>query len=115
MTSAHDDNKNAWRTIAEVSQEFGVTRRTLRFYEQHGLLLPLRGPGTLRRYSAANRERLAKILHRSRQDFTLAEITAWLDGHEFERTRLIAQIRHLEAELERINTSIVQLKAEINV
>ncbi len=48
-------------SIRDLSQEFGVTTRTLRFYEEKGLLAPLRD-GQSRIYSAADRARLVLIL-----------------------------------------------------
>ena len=48
-------------SIRELSQEFGVTTRTLRFYEEKGLLSPTRA-GQNRIYSAADRARLILIL-----------------------------------------------------
>lgn len=48
-------------SIRDLSQEFGVTTRTLRFYEEKGLLAPLRD-GQNRIYSAADRARLVLIL-----------------------------------------------------
>lgn len=48
-------------SIRDLSQEFSVTTRTLRFYEEKGLLAPLRD-GQSRIYSAADRARLVLIL-----------------------------------------------------
>ena len=48
-------------SIRELSQEFDVTTRTLRFYEEKGLLSPSRS-GQNRTYSAADRARLILIL-----------------------------------------------------
>lgn len=48
-------------SIRDLSQEFGVTTRTLRFYEEKGLLAPLRD-GQSRIYSTADRARLVLIL-----------------------------------------------------
>jgi DNA-binding transcriptional MerR regulator len=48
-------------TISELSKEFGITTRTIRFYESRGLIEPLR-IGTSRRYSKRDRARLMLIL-----------------------------------------------------
>jgi len=48
-------------TISDLSSEFGVTPRALRFYEEKGLLQPTRN-GQSRRYSQADRARLTLIL-----------------------------------------------------
>jgi len=58
--------------IRELAQEFGVTTRTIRFYEEKGLLVPDR-EGQRRRYSAADRTKLRLILRGRRLGFSLEE------------------------------------------
>ena len=60
-------------TITQLTQEFAVTTRTLRFYETQGLLSPQRR-GRQRLYSPADRTRLKLILRGKRLGFSLAEI-----------------------------------------
>ncbi|MCD1644297.1 MerR family transcriptional regulator [Aurantimonas coralicida] len=59
--------------IGDLASEFGVSLRTLRFYEDRGLLSPERR-GTRRLYSDADREKLGRILQLARFDFSLTEI-----------------------------------------
>ncbi len=59
--------------IAEMSREFGVTPRTIRFYEAEGLLAPLRD-GQRRVYRPRDRTRLRLILRGRRLGFPLAEV-----------------------------------------
>lgn len=67
-------------TIGDLAREFGVTLRTLRFYETRGLLSPRR-EGAVRAYDARDRARLAVILKGKHLGFTLTEIRAMLaDG-----------------------------------
>ena len=61
-------------TITQLTQEFGVTTRTLRFYEAQGLLSPQRR-GRQRLYSQADRTRLKLILRGKRLGFSLSEIS----------------------------------------
>ncbi|MBV1705586.1 MAG: MerR family transcriptional regulator [Hyphomicrobiales bacterium] len=61
-------------TISEMAVEFGVSLRTLRFYEDRHLLRPLRR-GTARLYSATDRARLRMILKAKELGFTLSEIS----------------------------------------
>ena len=58
--------------IRELAQEFDVTTRTIRFYEEKGLLTPDR-EGQRRRYSAADRTKLRLILRGKRLGFSLDE------------------------------------------
>lgn len=60
-------------TITQLTQEFGVTTRTLRFYEAEGFLTPTRR-GRQRLYKPGDRTRLKLILRGKRLGFTLAEI-----------------------------------------
>src|SRR4051794_17199599 len=64
-------------TIGDLAREFSVTLRTLRFYEDRGLLSPRRD-GTARIYDARDRERLSVILKGKQLGFTLTEIRAML-------------------------------------
>jgi DNA-binding transcriptional MerR regulator len=58
--------------IRDLATEFGVTTRTIRFYEEKGLLNPDR-EGQRRRYSAADRTKLRLILRGKRLGFSLDE------------------------------------------
>lgn len=60
-------------TIGELAQRFNVTTRTIRFYEQEGLLMPARR-GQTRVYHDKDRVRLKLALRGKRLGFSLAEI-----------------------------------------
>ena len=60
-------------TITELAQEFDVTTRTIRFYEDQGLLTPERR-GQARIYSPRDRTRLKLILRGKRLGFSLNEV-----------------------------------------
>jgi len=62
-------------TIRELADEFDITTRTLRFYEEKGLLTPTRNNQT-RYYSSADRTRLRLILRGKRLGLTLEESSA---------------------------------------
>ena len=59
-------------TISELAAEFNVTTRTIRFYEEKGLLNPAR-EGNRRIYGPADRTRLRLILRGKRLGFSLDE------------------------------------------
>ncbi|MEO1199108.1 MAG: MerR family DNA-binding transcriptional regulator [Pseudomonadota bacterium] len=65
-------------TITELTREFDVTTRTLRFYEDEGMLSPIR-KGRQRLYSPAQRTRLKLILRGKRLGFSLSEIREIVD------------------------------------
>ena len=68
-------------TISDLSSEFGVTARALRFYEDEGLIAPQR-KGLARIYSRRDRGRLAWILRGKRVGFSLAEIREMIDLYD---------------------------------
>lgn len=68
-------------TISDLATEFDVTHRTIRFYEDQGLLSPKRSGknAQIRLYSGSDRTRLRLIIRGKRLGFTLAEIKEILD------------------------------------
>ncbi len=80
-------------SIAELSREFAITPRTIRFYEDEGLIKPRR-QGLTRLYTAGDRTRLSWILRGKRLGFTLSEIRELLDLYRVDRTG-VQQLREL--------------------
>ncbi|MBA4748111.1 MAG: MerR family DNA-binding transcriptional regulator [Sphingopyxis sp.] len=68
-------------SITDLSAEFGVTARALRFYEDEGLICPSRR-GLARIYSKRDRARLAWILRAKRVGFSLADIREMIDLYD---------------------------------
>lgn len=68
-------------SITDLSEEFDVTPRALRFYEEEGLIQPVRR-GTTRIYTKRDRARLAWILRAKRTGFSLAEIREMIDLYD---------------------------------
>ncbi len=64
---------NKYYSITELTREFGVSTRTLRFYEDEGLIHPERR-GRMRLFRSADRRLLQEILRGRRIGFTIAEI-----------------------------------------
>jgi DNA-binding transcriptional MerR regulator len=93
-------------TIADLAREFGVTTRTIRFYEDEGLIKPRRH-GLCRIYSAGDQARLGWILRGKRLGFSLAEIRELLALYEVDRSgvqqmrAILAKSREHIADLER--------------
>ncbi len=80
---ASDDNalKGTTYRIGELAREFGITTRTIRFYEDEGLLAPIR-IGSKRLYRRRDRTRLKLILRGKRLGFTLGEIRETFDLYD---------------------------------
>src|SRR6476646_3108067 len=85
-------------TIAQIAQEYGVTHRTVRFYEDKGLIAPERR-GTRRIYHARDRVRLGLILRGKRLGFSLEEITRIIDMYD-EQPGEQGQLRYLLGQIE---------------
>lgn len=73
-------------TISDMAQEFGVTPRTIRFYEDKDLLTPER-KGQNRVYNGRDRARLEWILRAKRVGFSLADISEMLDLYDLDDNR----------------------------
>jgi len=68
-------------SISDLSEEFDVTPRALRFYEDEGLISPIRR-GLTRVYTKRDRARLAWILRANRVGFSLTEIREMIDLYD---------------------------------
>jgi DNA-binding transcriptional MerR regulator len=103
--SSRDSSQRIY-SIAELAREFAITARTMRFYEDEGLLKPKRH-GLTRLYSTGDRTKLGWILRGKRLGFSLAEIKQLLDLYQVDRTgvqqlkELLRRSRAHIAELER--------------
>lgn len=91
-------------TVTQLAKDLGVTARTVRFYEDKGLLTPQRA-GNTRVYTHRDRARLILILRGKRLGFSLREIKEYLDLYDADPT----QQEQLRALLKRIQTRIGSL------
>ena len=103
-------------TIRELAEEFGVSARTMRHYEELGLLAPARR-GQARVYSAADRTRLKLILRGKRLGFSLRDISDYLSLYDANRTQqrnlLVGKVDERLASLERQLTDLQTTIAEL--
>ena len=74
-------NSNQTYSIGELSREFGITLRSIRFYEDQGLITPPR-VGTTRIFSRRDRGRLSLICRGKRLGFSLKVIKTFLDLYQ---------------------------------
>ena len=110
-------------TISQMSRLYGVSQRTLRFYEDRGLIKPRR-EGNARYYRGADRVRMEMILKGKKLGFTLTEIQDLIGGKGASETadfgerlqphQIVSQIGHLERQRDEIDSAIQQLRATRN-
>ncbi|MFN4289830.1 MAG: MerR family transcriptional regulator [Pseudomonadota bacterium] len=99
-------------SITDLAREFDVTPRSLRHYEDEGLLSPQRA-GQQRIYSNRDRVRVALILRGKSVGFSLAEIREIIDLYDLPQgEELQAQV--LRAKLARRRAQLQQQKADID-
>jgi DNA-binding transcriptional MerR regulator len=94
-------------SISDLCQEFDVTPRTLRFYEQKGLLSPARR-GWTRLFSYKDRARLQLILRGKRIGLSLEEIKDLLDLYHLRD----GHIRQLQFAAEKLTERLEDLKQQ---
>ena len=106
-------------SITELADEFGVTLRTLRHYEDVGLITPERR-GTSRVFHTRDRIRLQLILRGKRLGFSLPEIRTIVNmydeqpGEAGQLQYLLDQIEVRRAELEQLRRDIDETTVELD-
>jgi Predicted transcriptional regulators len=106
-------------SVTELAKDLGVTPRTIRFYEDQGLILPQRA-GNTRVYTHRDRARMILILRGKRLGFTLKDIKEFLDLYVVDTTqvgqlkvlatKVRGRIAQLEDQLQAVETSLSELR-----
>ena len=111
-------------TITELAREFDITPRTIRFYEDQGLISPKRegSGGRIRVYGARDRTRLKLTLRGKRLGLTLAEVKELVDMYESPRDTqpqlkkflvvLAAHRSQLEQQLTDLHATLDEVRAQ---
>ncbi|BEE17602.1 MULTISPECIES: MerR family transcriptional regulator [Aeromonas] len=118
MNKTKDESRRY--SISELAREFDVTTRSIRFYEDQGLLNPAR-EGQTRIYSKQDRVRLKLTLRGKRLGFSLAEIRELFDLYDADKSsrtqlqtmlELVAERREtLQQQMEDIRVVLLELEA----
>lgn len=98
--------------IAQLAAEFGVTTRTIRFYEDKGLVTPER-KGQRRIYHPRDRVRLQLIMRGKRLGFSLDEIRAMIDLYDADPTE-VAQLKLFLDKLRERKAQLVGQREDID-
>nr|WP_211114056.1 MerR family DNA-binding transcriptional regulator [Azospirillum picis] len=97
--------------IGELAAEFGLTHRTIRHYEEEGLLAPARS-GTVRVYDHRDHARLALICRGKRLGFSLAEIKEFLNLYDSDDAQ-VEQMRYMRGIARRRISALEQQLADV--
>ena len=106
-------------TITDLTREFGVSTRTIRFYEDEGLIKPLRR-GRTRLFRPSDRRLLSFILRGKRLGFSIAEIREILQmykeapGEAGQLRLLIQRVEERRKELEQKRRDIEETLTELD-
>lgn len=108
------NNKDEGRrfSISELAREFDITTRSIRFYEDQGLLNPSR-EGQTRIYSKQDRVRLKLTLRGKRLGFSLAEIRELFDLYDADkssRTQLQTMLGLVEEKRETLQQQMEDIR-----
>lgn len=110
-SGAHLDRPDAEQrerfSISDLTREFGVTARALRFYEDEGLIAPAR-IGLNRIYSKRDRARLAWIMRAKNVGFSLTEIREMIDLYDLNDGR----VEQRRVTVQRCREKIAKLKKQ---
>ncbi|MEM1317025.1 MAG: MerR family DNA-binding transcriptional regulator [Pseudomonadota bacterium] len=107
-----------YHSITDLTREFDVSTRTIRFYEDEGLIKPLRR-GRTRLFRPSDRVLLKQILRGKRLGFSIAEIREIIEvyraskGEEPQIKLMMARIQEKTAELEQKRRDIEETLAEM--
>lgn len=105
--AALDAETGEYERIGELAKQFGITLRTLRFYEDKGLISPKRD-GVMRLYTRRDKARLKLILLGRKVGFSLREVKQMLDLYEPSGSNT----RQLKVTLEKSEKQLVRLEKQ---
>lgn len=112
------EERSGFKGIQDVAAELGVTHRTLRFYEDRGLIAPQR-VGQTRIYSRREIGRMQLILRGKRLGFSIRDIREFLDlydtdpAHAEQTAHLLGRVRERLADLEQQRLALDETIAEL--
>ena len=105
-----NNKSELYYTISDLANEYNISTRTIRYYEEVGLLQPKRdGSSQYRRYSRTDRARLKLILRGKRFGFSLEEIREMIELFDKDRTG----IKQLQRTVEYGEKKIMEIEDRI--
>jgi len=122
----HDPQAATVFTISRLAEEFDISTRTIRFYEEKGLIAPRRSKGNQRIYTRRDRARLKLILRGKRFGYSLDEIAEMMGMNDIDMNeadqikkaleygdRKLVEIRTHVEELSLLEQDILSVKTKL--
>lgn len=112
MAKSKKKNNDRTYTISDLATEFEISPRTIRFYEEKGLISPKRTKGNQRKYARRDRARLKLILRGKRFGYSLDEIAEMIgmtDVNMSEAEQIEKSLAYGEKKLSEIRERIREL------
>ncbi|SRR5690606_6840268 len=106
-------SQTTW-TISELAKEFGITPRTIRFYEDQGIVSPSR-EGRNRVYHPRDRTRLKLALRGKRMGFQLSEILDLINMYDADAGNTEAQLQYYVDVLEKHHGTLMQQRQDLEL
>ena len=100
-------------SISDLAQEFNLTTRAIRFYEDEGLLQPGRS-GRQRVYSARDRVRLKLILRGKRLGFSLSDVRDIIEMYDLDAGET-GQLRYFLDQIKERREALEQQRSDIDL
>ena len=100
-------------TISQLAEEFDISTRTIRFYEEKGLIAPRRSKGNQRIYTRRDRARLKLILRGKRFGYSLDEISEMMGMNDIdmnEADQIRKALEYGDRKLAEIQTRVEELR-----
>jgi len=126
MARSKKENNDRTYTISDLATEFEISPRTIRFYEEKGLISPERTKGNQRKYSKRDRARLKLILRGKRFGYSLDEIAEMIgmtdvnmsEAEQIEKSlaygeKKLAEIRDRIRELDLLQEDLLSVKERL--
>ena len=127
MDKNKKDARNGAYIISDLAAEFDISPRTIRFYEEKGLISPRRTKGNQRIYGKRDRARLKLILRGKRFGYSLNEIAEMIgmtdlnmsEVEQIEKSldyakKKLAEIRDRIKDLELLEEDLLSVKAKLD-
>jgi len=95
-------------SVTQLANDLGITPRTIRFYEDQGLILPQRA-GNTRVYTHRDRARMILILRGKRLGFSIKDIKEFLDLYVVDTT----QVEQLQLLVGKVRSRVAQLEDQL--